>query len=161
MAIPDFFDLIATRFQIALSELAGIKRVYKLAPTNPILQGDLPCFFLLQAPMTYSGANIQIVRDFTYRLCVAPFQAPTFDNGTDGFFVLNQVWGFIPLVQEYIYSNPRLSTSTLASIGYLDQDVTVRDSGAVMVNAPNNSFSGCDFTFTVSTRYQAGGYLLS
>jgi hypothetical protein len=162
MAIPDFFDLIATRLQIALGEIAGIKRVFKLAPTSPLLIGDLPSFFLLSAPMVNTaGANVRIIRDFTYRLCVAPFQAPSLESGTDGFYVLNRVWTFIPLVQEYIFSHPRLSTTTLQNIGYLDQDVLIRDTGAIMVNAPNGVFGGCDFTFTVSTRYQSGGYPLS
>lgn len=162
MVIPDFYDLVVTRLQAALlSEVAGLKRTFKERPSMPLMDADLPAMFPVSAAMVRDAdRKLRVTRAYVYRLCVLPLGGGGMDNDDDGAFALNSVWAYIQKVQAYLVSHPRLSSSMLAELECMAEDVLFRDSGATAVRGPGGvEYGGCDFTLTISMMYGGAGRL--
>lgn len=154
MAIPDFHDLVVTRLQTIFGSLTGITRAFKEHPTMALW--DYPSIYPVSAKMTSpTDRKLVIERAYIYRLAVAPMAAASLDAGDYGAEALNAVYPVLYRVHEYLSEHPRLDTSTLAALTYLDQDVRWQDTGAIGFNAPGGElFAGAEITLFVAMRWQ-------
>lgn len=158
MTLPDFEDLALTRLQLCFAEVTGIARAFKLPPTQPVEQADIPFSFTLPGPMTGpaqmdGGGRVDVVRLYVARIMVMPLKAASLDNADDGAYAIAQTVNFMSRVRNYLADHPRLSTTTLDDLSYLAQDVTWQDTGPVSRPGPGGTdYAAIDFNLTLAMR---------
>jgi hypothetical protein len=148
---------ILDRLQLCNLEIAGIKRSWRLPPTKPIGDPDLPGVFnipgemLLASPSRAPGFYL-LTRRFIVRVLVSQSGVAALDSSDEGSRILADVVPYLDACAEYYVGHPRLHTATLPELAGVMDDVTFLDDGprAGLLGPDGTQYAGFNFVLTIS-----------
>ena len=157
--VPDFITLSLDQLEVSFGEIAGVNRVFRLAPKTVIATGDLPAVILrvgpLQGAIPASAGRFVTKRMFYGDLLVAPI-ASSVDIGDQGLEALTNAVPYIQAAQLYFMTHLKLSTdglhqTALPPLRWIADDIFMVDTGLNKILGPGGTnFVGTTISITIS-----------
>jgi hypothetical protein len=167
MSFPELTDLVLNRLKISCREVTGIKQTFRLPPTLPVSQDDLPCAYTIPRGMTApipvnTAGSATVSRLYVVRVLVSPL-TNGMDASNEGSQALADVVPYMDRFMAYFLEHPRLDTDggiavdgavteSLRALSWLDEDVLYQDSGPVERPLGGVVYAALDISLTITMR---------
>lgn len=157
MSSPDLETAIIQRLFACNQEIIGTSgRVYQQAPAIPPGIGEFPIMYSELGPIlgslprqNDSAGRYRVERNYTVKLAVSPLETVT-DIDNLGADALNNTLPWFSILRNYFLSHPRLETSALPALPYIDRDIHYIETGNAQIVSPGGtSYVGIVVTLNI------------
>lgn len=145
ITLPDFETLIIDRLFLCCQEIPGLS-VFRLPPVIALTPEVFPICYPLVGPMTTAvpvesvgSGVITRTRDYVIRVLGDPVPETFEDSARGGSTGLSNLLPYFNALYSYFVGHPKLQTTTLDALRYMNRQMLISDGGFAQGEAPGGT----------------------